>query len=183
MSKNIFSDEYKEMIKLVENKDGSYSHSVFIQNEEEEEEIIHKEFTKLVFGGNENLIINDDAEYRSQLIDVSEYKDIEIIVNQGVRADVDVRFTLYTPGNNEELIAIFYDWNTDSWALSHYGRDTTITLPRYKAHLYLLSTHPSCYWLKDLSFDRMRVRIKAQETPQEADDNIFNAWVVGDVVV
>src|SRR5699024_10917526 len=87
MSKNIFSDEYKEMIKLVENKDGSYSHSVYIQNEEEEEDVIHKEFTKIVFGGNENLVINDDAEYRSQLIDVSEYKDIEIIVNQGVRAD------------------------------------------------------------------------------------------------
>lgn len=136
-------------------------------------------------------VVNTTDEYRTNYIDVSKYKKIEIIVRNRVHGSpgVQVGFAMGVSGGSGVTgHARYFDWNSEEWLSNSYfdlEDNEEVVLPQRRNDVYLLSTHPQFYWLKDFAGDKIQFRFKAKNTPPviEGSPNHFAAYLVGEVNV
>lgn len=143
---------------------------------------ISQEVIKFTFNGNDSVNLESTNVVNSDYIDINRYKQIEIVVNNRVDAEeVALSFTT-SFGASGYRIPRYYDWEKDRWEYAYLSDNSTLGKPlkitKQDNDLYLLSTHPDLYWLKDFKGSRIRLNVKALTQPN-GSNNKFEAWIVG----
>lgn len=116
--------------------------------------------------------LNDTTETTIPL-DIQKYKSVNLMVQQAYRTEVGLRLTY-----NGLLVAPFIN---DGWEQSVIGSDLDISLSRKQNGLYLLNTHPAYHFLNNLKLDKIEIRLRAHETPQNLPDEFVKIILVGEV--
>jgi len=144
---------------------------------------VEKEIIPITFGGERELVINDEKSYRSDNINIRTFSDIDVFVRNNVNsggAAVDFYGRVDLTSSVDNMA--FYDWNTEEWVRSFIS-DNSLTGPYVEIPnglgILSLLTHPNFYWLKKSKLDMIRLRVRALKNPS-GSNNTFEAWLVGE---